>query len=196
MTTRSAVLHALRETSDAVTVADLAEALTLPPTTVRFHLHSLTDDGLADSRTDTADGPGRPRIRYRARPAMDPTGSREYGILSQALIAALTSSPDGTQRADDAGRALGADRADPSTDAGADLLHVLDGLGFDPVADTPSQTRLRRCPFLESARASPQITCSVHRGLMQGVLDAHGVHTRVTLDAFVDGDHCVARLAG
>ncbi|MCF8609635.1 helix-turn-helix domain-containing protein [Gordonia sp. HY285] len=194
MTARADVLGALRDAGSPVTVADLAETLGVPATTVRFHLRALTDDGLADAQTESAVGPGRPRIRYRARPGMDPSGSREYGTLARALVTALAVTPDGPRRAADAGRALGADRAHRTDDATSDLLHMLASMGFDPVVAPPSQIRLRRCPFLETARESPEITCSVHRGLMQGVLDAHGSDTRVGLDPFVDGDHCVAHI--
>ncbi|WOC12850.1 helix-turn-helix transcriptional regulator [Gordonia sp. MP11Mi] len=194
MSARADVLGALRDATSPVTVAVLADTLGFPATTVRFHLRALVDDDLAVTQSVPTGGPGRPSTRYRARPGMDPAGPREYGTLSRALVTALASTPDGPRRAAAAGRTIGADHAHHTDDAETDLLRVLDGLGFAPVTHAPSQIRLRRCPFLETARENPEITCSVHRGLMQGVLDAHGSDARVELDAFVGGDHCVAHI--
>ncbi|GAA4680881.1 helix-turn-helix domain-containing protein [Gordonia humi] len=189
------VLAALREASEPVTVADLTATLDLPATTIRFHLRALTDDSLADAHTDVAAGPGRPSVRYRARSGMDPAGPREYEMLSHALVAALDAAPGGPELAAAAGRRIGAGRARCDVETEADLTRVLADLGFDPEIRPVGEIRLRRCPFLETARENPAVTCSVHRGLMQGVLDAHRVDVEVRLDAFVDDDHCTATLS-
>lgn len=198
MSIRTTVLDAMRDASAPVTVADLAARLDTPPTTVRFHLKSLTDDGLVEAGTAAGGGRGRPQICYRLRAAMDPSGPRDYGFLADALVDALDGAPDGPQRAMAAGRGLGMSRADTDRDATQDVIDVLADMGFAPSDDRGDGTaiRLGRCPFLEAARRRPAITCSVHRGLMQGVLDAHeGAGTVTGLDAFVDGDHCLARLS-
>ncbi|WP_132993065.1 helix-turn-helix transcriptional regulator [Gordonia zhaorongruii] len=196
MSLRATVLQALRDAASPVTVADLATRLGTPQTTVRFHLKSLSDDGLVEARPESGSGRGRPQMRYRSRQAMDPAGPRDYGFLAQALVDALGDTPDGQQRAMTAGRELGRGRARPDVEAASDVVDVLDDMGFAPSVDGAA-IRLDRCPFLEAARRRPGVTCSVHRGLMQGVLDAHRDGRTVTrLDAFVDGDHCLAQLSG
>ena len=85
----------------------------------------------------------------------------------------------------DAGREQGAaaaaraDRSVPCEDA---LLAELATLGFDPaiVADDDGVTiGFTRCPFEELARANPELVCSLHRGLVEGFVEArHGRHGR------------------
>ncbi|EGD53891.1 helix-turn-helix transcriptional regulator [Gordonia neofelifaecis] len=191
---RDAVLTALHEADAPVTVADLAMTTGIAPTTVRFHLRALVDDGLVVTETARHDGPGRPRLLYQSRPAMDPSGPRNYELLAGVAIQALTELPRAVEHATAAGRSWGARRAHGSADPVDDLMSVLDDFGFapEPVDDG---IRLNRCPFLELAKDHPGVTCSIHRGIMQGVLDAHGLDaSRVRLDAFVDGDHCLASI--
>ncbi|MCF8568945.1 helix-turn-helix domain-containing protein [Gordonia sp. HY002] len=202
MSVRTTVLDALRDAASPVTVADLSAQLDTPPTTVRFHLKSLTDDGLVQAAPGAGTGRGRPQMQYRLRPAMDPAGPRDYGFLADALVDALDGTPDGPQRAMAAGHELGLARASTDRGAAQDVMTVLADMGFAPSVARGKRSgdgtaiRLGRCPFLEAARRRPGITCSVHQGLMQGVLDAHrDGGTVARLDAFVDGDHCLAQLS-
>ena len=74
---------------------------------------------------------------------------------------------------------------------------LLAELGFapEPMAD-PDRIVLRHCPFLELATASTRLTCPVHLGLMQGVLEALGSGVQVErLDPFVQPDRCVGSLS-
>ncbi len=194
---RDEILEHLRASPDGATVADVAEATGAPSTTVRFHLRGLRDDGLVEMRTAAPDGPGRPSALYYARAAMDPSGPRTYEVLAEVLVRALSAAPDTREQALAAGRQWGAERARAAADPVDDLVAVLDDFGFAPeAADDRASIRLNRCPFLELARKSPGVTCSVHRGIMQGVLSAHGPRvTLAGLDAFVSGDHCVAALS-
>lgn len=193
---RSTILDALRTADDALSVADLAARCAMPTTTVRFHLRSLERDGLVVAETATRAGRGRPRFLYRARPAMDPSGPRNYELLADVLVQALSTLPDAEQQALTAGRTWGRDRASASADPVDDLVTVLDEFGFAPETSRDG-IRLNRCPFLELARQRPGVTCAVHRGIMQGVLSSHGAGVSlVGLDAFVDGDHCFAAIDG
>ncbi|KXT58885.1 helix-turn-helix transcriptional regulator [Gordonia sp. PS3] len=193
---RTTILDTLRAAAAPMTVAEVAEATDIPQTTVRFHLRALTADGLIVVDTAAHDGPGRPRLLYRARPAMDPSGPRNYGVLAEVLLRTLADTPDAPARAVAAGREWGAAGSSGSDEPVEDLLAVLDDLGFAPEA-AGDRIRLNRCPFLELARRQPALTCSVHRGIVQGVLSRHHTDLRLErLDAFVDGDHCLAVLAG
>ncbi|ALG83720.1 helix-turn-helix transcriptional regulator [Gordonia phthalatica] len=191
---RSTILDALRAAGAAMTVAELSAACDIPATTVRFHLRGLEGDGLVLAETAEQSGRGRPRLLYRARPAMDPSGPRNYELLAGVLVKALAALPGAEQQAAEAGWTWGRERATASADPTDDLVTVLDEFGFAPEKACDG-IRLNRCPFLELARERPGITCAVHRGIMQGVLSTHSTDVALAgLDAFVDGDHCFASL--
>ncbi|WP_035720253.1 helix-turn-helix transcriptional regulator [Gordonia shandongensis] len=192
---REEVLAALRAARGPLGVAEIAADIDAPATTVRFHLRTLVTDGLADAEPVPGSGPGRPRLVYRPRRAMDPSGPRNYGILAEILVGALDGVPDGERHATEAGREWGARRSVPTKSVLDDMIAVLDEFGFAPEAACDG-VLLRRCPFLELAQQRPQLTCSVHRGIIQGVLASHRTDLELTsLEAFVDGDHCLATLS-
>ncbi|MBM7367888.1 helix-turn-helix transcriptional regulator [Gordonia hydrophobica] len=191
---RSTILDALRDAGTAMTVTELSADCGIPATTIRFHLRALADDGLVTAETAEQTGRGRPRLLYRARRAMDPSGPRNYELLAGVLVRALAKLPGAEQQAAEAGRAWGREQADTQTDPVDDVILVLDEFGFAPQKSCGG-VRLNRCPFLELARERPGITCAVHRGIMQGVLSMHSTGvTLAGLDPFVDDDHCYASL--
>jgi predicted ArsR family transcriptional regulator len=58
-----------------------------------------------------------------------------------------------------------------------------------------SVIRLRHCPFLEVATAHPEVVCSVHLGVMQGVLAEQRAPVEAgDLQPFVEPSLCLARL--
>lgn len=89
--------------------------------------------------------------------------------------------------------------------SGAEQLRALtahlDRVGFDPVpSDDPATgapvVRLWRCPFLDLARARPEVVCAVHLGLARGVLDRAGGPWRADrLVPFAGPRHCDLHLA-
>ena len=83
-------------------------------------------------------------------------------------------------------------------DAVKQVRSTLAELGFDPepVNARSSEIRLRHCPFLDLVDGSSEVICSLHLGLMQGAFTALDGPVAVDrLDAFVQPDLCVARLA-
>ena len=88
--------------------AAVAECLDLHPNTIRWHLGVLERAGIADSRPAAGGKPGRPRMLYHLRPgAGASTGTDEHRLLATALTGALAKTPDGAERAREAGRAWG-----------------------------------------------------------------------------------------
>jgi len=183
-----------------MTVIELADALGVHANTVRFHLDALRRQGqLEDVEVGTAGRPGRPAARVRAARGMDPGGVRQYRELAGALTSGLAHVPDSAELARRAGRDW-ASRLRPSSPAPADpvgrLGTLLDELGFAPEPPAADRVRLRHCPFLELARSAESIVCSVHLGLMQGLLDEAGSEFTVDrLEPFVEPDLCLARLS-
>jgi predicted ArsR family transcriptional regulator len=188
---------------------DLADRLSLHVNTVRAHLALLEDAGLVGSEAVTRDGPGRPRLVYRATDeaatAPDESG---YRFLAEILASYVTATaPDPSAAAEGAGSAWGrylVDRPAPfrdvaPDDAIAEIVRILDEVGFAPEleSDDPRHPRLllHRCPFLDVAKEHQDVVCSVHLGLMRGALDELGVAVSARdLRPFVTPDLCVTEL--
>lgn len=206
--TRPEVLNVLRESAEPASIARIAKLLGVHPNTVRFHLDVLVDNGQVERVEAARGGPGRPAQLFRAVSGMDPAGPRNYQALAGALVSGLANGPDPEGNATAAGHAWGAGLSGAQgscpptrTQAVRHLTGVLDDLGFapEPRADDGGdvQIGLRHCPFLEQAKAHPQVVCRVHLGLMQGVVAGTGAPVTVDrLDAFVEPDLCLARLGG
>lgn len=175
------VLDNLRAAQRPITMAVLATSTSLHPNTVREHLDTLVRSGLATRTPQRPRGRGRPAWIYEATTAV--TEASEYAALAVVLsstLARTSASPSGD--AELAGEGWGHDLARsrgaiPTTPESARdrALEVLDDFGFEPQQDAsaPSAVRLTRCPLLEAARSNPRIVCSVHLGMVRGVLSGY-----------------------
>jgi predicted ArsR family transcriptional regulator len=204
---RGRVLDVLRAAGEPVGVQDVAEQVGLHPNTARFHLDGLVDAGFAERHAEDRSQPGRPRTVYLATEADLPAGQRSYRLLAEmltSLIADTLAEPE--KAAETAGAAWGrylAERPAPGQRIDAEegvhrLSTVLAGAGFapGPVAD-PSRPvlPLRHCPFREVAEQHRDVVCSLHLGLIRGVL----AEVRAPLEAdrvepFVEPSLCLAHL--
>jgi predicted ArsR family transcriptional regulator len=203
---RGRVLDMLRTTGEPVGVQDIAERAGLHPNTARFHLDGLVDAGLAVREAEERSQPGRPRMVYRAA-AMDvPAGRRSYRLLAEMLTSLVADAlPQPDQAAVMAGEAWGrylAERPAPSQRVDAEegarrLSTVLADAGFAPevVDDAKPVIRLRRCPFREVAEQHREVVCSLHLGLMRGVLaEVRAPLKAERLEPFVEPSLCLAHL--
>lgn len=137
-TRRAEVLDRLREAAGPLSVAQVAQATGLHVNTARFHLDGLVTDGLAERLSEERSTPGRPRILYAA--AVDTTGSRSYGLLSEMLTGLAASLGGAGRAATEAGREWGrhlVERPAPlqrvdAAEATSRLHRVLDAIGFQP----------------------------------------------------------------
>lgn len=172
------------------TIAELVEATGLHPNTVREHLQRLIDAGYVVTETEHRTTRGRPRVLYTAATGED-----------------AASSPVAAQRAQDAARrgdllrrvypADGDEQLDPAA------LHQLDALvedlgdaGFDPLVDETALTiDLTPCPHATTADHRGTL-CSVHVGLMDGVLaQARGPLKVEGIAPSCDPAQCVVQLS-
>lgn len=211
---RREVLRVLRASSVPMSIVAIAELLFVHPNTVRFHLESLFSEGLVELVEHGRKGRGRPASMFRAIPQMDRGGTRRYQLLAEVLITALAAERRPRVKGLAAGRAWGRRlatlelEAEPSPDVtSADgatdrLVDVLDELGFAPERresdgeqDGEQQIGLRHCAFLEIAESHGKVVCSVHLGLIQGVLEAWEAPVGADrLDEFVAPDLCLLHL--
>lgn len=201
---REGVLAALRDATDAMSIANLAEQLEVHPNTVRFHLDALVADGRAERVEPGRKGQGRPPQLYRAVAGMDPGGTRRYRMLAEILTSALAGDPNASAKALEAGRAwAGRLSHPPRTKLGVRasvnrLVGLLDDLGFAPQrreSDGEVQVGLRHCPFLELADEARGVICPIHLGLMQGAMATWRAPVAVDrLEPFVEPGLCLAHL--
>lgn len=206
---RTKVLEAVRAGGD-VGVRDVATRLGLHQNTARFHLDGLVAEGLLERASEARSRPGRPRTVYRVA-AEEPAGHRSYRLLAEMLTGLAHDTSDRPGRSAAAagekwGRYL-AERPAPLEHVDAEdglrrLTKVLDDVGFapGPVTGTDSGERavpLRHCPFREIAEKDREVVCSLHLGLMRGVLKETGAPVGVArLEPFVEPSLCVATLTG
>lgn len=204
---RARVLGVLQAQRAALGVEQISAQVGLHPNTVRFHLDGLVDAGLVHRTVEDRDQPGRPRTLYTANAASAPAGRRSYRLLAEVLTSFLAGQSEHPSRdAEDAGTAWGrflTERPEPfgkvdvvqATDR---LVDMLDEVGFEPEAVRRGRKReilLHHCPFRETAERHRDVVCSVHLGLMRGMLGELDAPLEVQrLDAFVESGLCVARL--
>jgi predicted ArsR family transcriptional regulator len=198
----------LRTADGALGVHEVAQRMGLHPNTARFHLEALTEAGLAVRETEDRETPGRPRIGYRAA-ADGPAGRRRYRLLAEMLTSLVAGTmPEPGRAAEAAGREWGAyltEQPPPYQKPSAEeaigkLTAIMAELGFSPQAvpgDGAGQYRLclRQCPFREVAQHHQDVICSLHLGLMRGVLTRMRAPVSADrLDPFVEPSLCVAQL--
>lgn len=183
------------------TVETLARLIGSHSNTIREHLATLISAGVVERRQAPPTGRGRPRWHYLPTHASR-SESAAYEGLAISLVAQLervANDPRGA--AIEAGEHWGADLAE-HTDADDGIrrrvLTVLDQLGFDPdpqLAD--GRVRLRSCPMLGAAEQHPDVVCSVHLGVVRGVVrSAGGNPDDVELLSFYEPDACHLRIHG
>lgn len=207
-TTRGRVLATLQDRGEPLAVGDVAELIGLHPNTARFHLDALVQAGVVERSSEAREEPGRPRSLYRAIPGSARAGQRSYRLLAEILTSYVAAQiPRPAKAAQEAGRAWGqylAERPAPfhridAPKATQQLVTTLEEIGFAPEAVKSGRKRqvlLHHCPFRETAEEHRDVVCSIHLGLMQGLLEELGAPlVAERLDAFVEPALCVAHLA-
>jgi predicted ArsR family transcriptional regulator len=211
---RQLILDMLRASDAPLSVNAIAEALSVHPNTARFHLDALIDAGRVDRVLGDIAGPGRPPIVYRASRSMNRHGPTNYRLLATMLSTHLAATArDPAKTATELGRGWGPSLTGHSSEGAratrraiatktevlTRVVAALDELGFEPEPHKGARSteiRLRHCPFLDLVGDHGDVICSLHLGLMQGVMaQLNGPVTVDRLDPFVEPDLCVARLA-
>jgi len=207
---RVRILEELRTAGEPRAASEIAEHLGLHPNTVRSHLDILQKAGLVKGGPEKRTTVGRPRITYEpvagAMPGDELAG---YRLLAHILTSYLAgSSPEPEVAAIEAGQAWGrylVERPAPYAKVSSEqalrrLVRLFDDLGFAPelVKGGGEEDRmlLHRCPFGDLPTIHPEITCSVHLGLMRGAFAELKAPVKATyLQPFVEPSLCVAHLS-
>ncbi|MFZ2502508.1 MAG: helix-turn-helix domain-containing protein [Nocardioides sp.] len=197
-----------------LTAAQLAEALELHVTTVRFHTDQLVAAGLLSAEFSRDFGVGRPRKLYAvAEGTLDPQPTAERdaealrilsGLLAESFGQPGTTPIEAGQRWAETN--IPATAEAPATSPGQWLTKVgrmIDALtdwGYTPDLTTSEGGRnaridLVRCPFLELARSNPSVVCGIHRGLIGGAMNQFGEEdAEISLLPFVGPELCQAHV--
>jgi predicted ArsR family transcriptional regulator len=189
---RETILEALGNAPDGLDTNQLAESLDLHPNTIRWHLGRLTDAGLVQATPERRHGRGRPSIVHRLTGDGIARGRDEYRLLATMLTDVVAADTAGEARAYEAGVRWG--RNLQQAEPGAGLARLLDQEGF-AAEQHGDELEMRRCPFYALAESSPQVICTLHHGIIDGVLDGAGSGQTVErLEPFVEPGLCIARL--
>lgn len=182
--TRYRLYRYLRLSGRPVAVRELASRLSLHPNTLRPHLRRLEEVGLVASETRKGPSVGRPQTVYTAI-EVEAREGRDYRLLADVLVG-LLSSVRQRERARSQAKEWGAylvGRSVPKPGArrpaGPNLAVLQEALaeaGFDPrFRRTGARTveiSLRDCPFRDLLDDHRDLVCSIHQGLLEGMLNA------------------------
>ena len=166
----------------SVSVRELSTRLSLHSNTVRPHLRRLEEAGLVAREIRKGQTVGRPQTLYRA--AEPPTGEgRDYRLLAEMLCGLLRERRELTRAgalAKEWGQYLIARRgAKPGVrlPAGRNLAMLQEAMaeaGFEPrfrrQGTKAVEVTLRSCPFRELVDEHRELVCTLHRGLVEGML--------------------------
>ncbi len=127
--------------------------------------------------------------------------------MAHVLAAHFARQSDGTPEnlAEAAGRQWASDELGatsgtgrPTEEAALVVTTLFAEMGFDPELETstsPTRIRLHACPFESVARQNPGVVCSLHLGLIRGVLTRLGARQiESTLTPWDTPHTCLAQL--
>lgn len=190
----------IRETSDPVTVSDVAEAFSIHPNVARHHLDRLASDGYVEvsSRKRTAKketGAGRPAKSYEATSKEIDLHfpAQRYDLLSELLVRVVERvAPENVgavamEVGQDYGREL-ARRLEFPDDSGFEaavksVAKAMSGVGFTMAPDTKGERLItNHCPFGTTATDHPDLICSLDQGIVAGMMEV--LHQDVTTQIY------------
>jgi predicted ArsR family transcriptional regulator len=195
-TTREKILHFIKAHRH-VTIAQLAEELSISPVSVRHHLSALQAEALVHA-AEVRRGVGRPHLEYRLTDAASerfPTRYLQFSarlldelkatLPAEAIEAMLTRLAEG-MAAEHMQRAAGKSLED-KLDA---LVCVLGEEGFrakwNRVGETIQLTEYN-CPYVRIGQRHPEI-CTIDQTVMRQMLSADVEKTNCVLDG---AERCV-----
>lgn len=199
--TRYAIYLELARSASPLSTADVAATLKLHANTVRPHLERMREVGLLDIRIDSRATRGRPQHLYCLANNAPSLGLEPpvFPTLARMLLRLAETAGLDAEDAADAGREQGVIEGNRAHGDG-DVERMVDHLvkfGFDPeiASEDPDDFTVcfTNCPFADLAQANPDIVCSLHRGLLEGVLASGSVQV-VDFRSIADRRPCQADL--
>lgn len=199
--TRYAIYLELARSPVPRSTAEVAESLDLHVNTVRPQMERMREVGLLEVAPDHRGSPGRPQHRYSLAAdapslGLEPPAFPALARMLAGVIARGGADPDDVFAAghEQGASEVGGVVADTAACTGS-LERMLARYGFDPET-VPDDDRggatiaFAHCPFRELAEAQPALVCGLHRGLIEGFVDAAGVGEVVDFGSLVDRHPC------
>jgi predicted ArsR family transcriptional regulator len=182
--TRFRLYRYLGLTGRPVSVRELSTRLSLHPNTLRPHLRRLEDAGLVTREVERKAGVGRPQTMYSAAEPHAADG-RDYRLFAE-ILSGIVHGKRSLDRAEALAEEWGKylvtqERPKPgATLPGrrnlAMLQEAMSGAGFDPRFRRKEGERVeilfRDCPAKELVDEHRELVCTLHRGLIRGMLAA------------------------
>ncbi|MEO6651448.1 MAG: helix-turn-helix domain-containing protein [Ilumatobacteraceae bacterium] len=183
--TRYAIYLELARAAKPLTTAEIADTIDLHPNTVRPHLDRMREAGLIDVQVGGRGEIGRPQHRYSLAAEAPSLGLEPpvMPMLARLVLAMAERLGAGAADAHAVGRDEGITRSRRFVAARSSLEAIvsdLDLLGFDPVvtddAGDPDAAVIAfaNCPFGDLATTHPDLVCSLHHGLIAGMVAGMG----------------------
>ena len=178
----------LRRSTKPLDTASIARRLKLHPNGVRLRLRRLEGRGLVE-RTIAREGVGRPRDLWQIAPRAIAEADRPHTgwAMARSLARAIPPTAPRLREVEEAGAEMGAELAEQvgaseSDDPFQALSHALEALGFEPrrAGGEPVRYELMTCPYAEAVRENPAVVCTLHKGIIRGVLDSVAPAVRLT----------------
>jgi predicted ArsR family transcriptional regulator len=170
----------------------------------------MRDIGLLQVWVDAKGTVGRPQHRYSLAPDAPALGLEPptFPVLARMLVGVVARGGAALDDVLAAGRdqgeaeAAGVVATDPAACVAA-LVRLLARYGFDPEAVPDDEDAdgggatvgFARCPFRELAEAQPALVCGLHRGLVEGFVDATGAASVTDFGTLVDRHPCRVQIS-
>jgi len=203
------VLALLQDAGAPLTANDVAARLGIHANTARFHLDALETDGLVVRTAEQRTSPGRPRALFTAASNSPVVAQRSYQLLAEMLTSFVSDQlPEPAAASQAAGMAWGRYLAEPTPpfqrvgeeEAIDALVDRLGHVGFESHTEDEDEggglrLEISHCPFLEVADRHRDVVCSMHLGLMKGLLEQmQAPISAETLSPLVEPGRCIAHL--
>jgi predicted ArsR family transcriptional regulator len=164
-----------------VSIREMSRRLSLHPNTLRPHLRRLEEAGLVTREVRKTASVGRPQTVYTVRQQEAEEG--DYRLLAEMLCGLVEGKPAMT-RAEALARqwgtylvAQGLPKPGVKIPAGRQLALLQEAMGragFDPrfrrLQGSGIEVTLRDCPFRDLADDYRELVCTLHRGLVEGMV--------------------------
>jgi predicted ArsR family transcriptional regulator len=165
-----------------VSVREMSRRLSLHPNTLRPNLRRLEEAGLISREIRKTASVGRPQTMYSTREIEGDEG-RDYHLLAE-MLCGIVRGQRAMQQARDLARQWGAYLVAqggpkpgvklPARRNLAVLQEAMAKAGFQPrfrrESNSAIEITLRDCPFRELADDYRELVCTLHRGLLEGMV--------------------------
>ena len=180
--TRYRMYHYIGLAGRPVSVREMSRRLALHPNTLRPHLRRLEEAGLIAREIRKTASVGRPQTMYSIRET-EGEDAREYRLLAE-MLSGVVRGTRALQQARELARqwgsylvAQGGPKPGVKLPARRNLAVLQEAMakaGFQPrfrrEAGSGIEITLRDCPFRDLADDHRDLVCTLHRGLVEGMM--------------------------